>query len=1139
MKRVLKKTVLLTGLTAIVLAVVLTTLLAWMVHSEQGSRWLLEQGVGFAPVTIEANGISGTLADGLTVESLSIILPLVEVHTTEFALNWNPTSLLTGVVDIDSARISELSVDLLETEHTDKPSDEPVENQLFWLQLPIHLHIKSAQLDTLRIDNVVFKDLSLSGTIGHERLEIETLKAQTAGIKLQVSGELVGPDPGQLQAIASWEMPAENLSGSGSFSGDIEELGFTQVIKVPETVNFKGTIYHLFNRPRLAGIADWSSVRLPGQTSLYSKSGNIAVSSDFLTARLEGDNIVLFEDWPQAPMQLKALVGLQGVTIDTYSIETLDGQITGSGQIDYGNGLQGQLLINATQIDTGLINSDLPGRLGFDSSLLIESANAFVIDVATANAQIADRDFTGLGRVLWSGGKLTAIDADVYAGTNKLSADIKMGPLLAGSINANAPELAMLWPGLQGKLEASIVLGGSPEHPQARLLAEATSVSLGSRSLDRFTLSGELQSNGLLAGKLVATGLVAGKQQLGNLDFSLTGSLADHQSTLSLTGGMVELELRASGGWQDEHLTQSFKYGQVQLDGFASWQLEQNPELRLSAKDGQLSPHCWRQQKAGICIKSSHWDAESLQSAIIIDNFALATLQPLLAEGYSIDGTVNADIKLKRNTAGVQGELHWQQSRTLLGYADDIDKFQTVINEVQIDLLSDDTQTKLTASLTGEQGLNITTTAKVSGALVPKSRLKATTKGSLPDIGLLRPLLQRVVNPGELSGELKIDLRTGGTVGDPVFTGGAYLSNGALGLLGPGITLSDINITARSDGSDKLQVTGQLRSGDGNARISGEVQTTENMGLVADIHIQGQNLASVRLTNLSLDSSPDLTLRISEDMFDISGTILIPDATAQIRDLPRNAVPRSADVIVHAPDRAVEPQVETIVTGNVEVILGEQVRFNGFGLNSRLEGRLRLTQSRGDHMRSGGTVRVRDGFLTGYGRELRVDRGELTFTGPLDDPLINIQVSRESIYDGRQYTIGLRLTGSAQNVKTEPFSRPAMSEQDIQSFLLLDRPANIEGGAGGAALALGLQQLVPLEGDRFGLDEVSFETNDANEAAMVAGKRINDRLYVRYVFGSFGQPGAFRIRYSLGRGFSLESSTGARQSLDLLYLFER
>ena len=114
-----------------------------------------------------------------------------------------------------------------------------------------------------------------------------------------------------------------------------------------------------------------------------------------------------------------------------------------------------------------------------------------------------------------------------------------------------------------------------------------------------------------------------------------------------------------------------------------------------------------------------------------------------------------------------------------------------------------------------------------------------------------------------------------------------------------------------------------------------------------------------------------------------------------------------------------------------------------------------------------------------------------------------------------------------------------MSDHDIQAFLLLDRPASTDGDGSGAALALDLQQLVPSEGGSLGLAEVSFETNDANEAAMVAGKRINDKLYVRYVFGALGESGAFRIRYRLGRGFSLESSTGARQSLDLIYLIER
>lgn len=1147
--RALKTTVLVSLVTTVVAAVVVTILLSWLVRTEQGSRWLLQQGLVFVPVTIEASGISGTLADGLDVDSLYIELPLAEIRASEIVVRWRPSRLLAGIIDIRSARISELNIDILEKNDASanklnqgpgaNMAQDSIDDDLFWLQIPLHIYIESGQLEKLRIDAAEFNSLSVAGTIGHGRLDIETAAAQIAGVKLKASGELAGPEPGRLQVDASWEIPAENINGTGSFSGNIDKLAFSQVINLPEVVNFNGFIFDLFTGPRLEGKADWASVRLPGEAVLYSNKGNITINSDFVSAHINGSNIVQLEGWPQATMQLKAFADLKSVTIETYAIDVFDGRITGTGQIDYGDGLQGKLAINAEQIDTALINSDLPGELGFDAVYSIESADAFAIDVSRMNAKIVDREVAGKGRVQWRDTKLAEISANISTGPNKLSAGVKLGKQMAGKLTAHAPELAVLWPGLQGVLDASITLGGSQEKPQVRVAAKATSVTFGTHSFDTFSLNGELKSNDQLAANLAATGLVAGDQQLGKLVYTLAGTLAENRSTLSLSDGVVDVELRASGGWDGEHLTQRFDFGRVQPDGFDSWSLQQNPELRLSAASGQVSAHCWKQQQAGICIDASNWDADSLQSALVINDFALATLKPLLAEGFTVDGTVDADLKLVRDAAGLQSELHWRQSRTLLSYADDIDEFQTVLDEVLIDLLTDSTQTRLTARISGEQGLNMKATAKVSGPLVAESPLQASAKGRLPDIGLLRPLLQRALNPGELQGELTVALDVAGSLGDPLFTGGANLADGALGLLAAGVTLSDINIAAHSVGTDKLQVKGELRSGDGSAEIHGEIRAADNTDLVADIRIRGQNLATVRIPDLSVDTSPDLKLHIAEDVFDISGTLLIPKASAEIRTLPRSAVPRSADVIIHTEEGAVEQQQGTIVTGNIEVVLGDDVRFSGFGLTSRLDGGLRLTQSRGGFLRSGGTVRVRDGFLTGYGRELRVDRGELTFTGPLDDPLINIQVSRESIYEGRQYTIGLRLTGTAQNVKTEPFSRPTMSERDVLSFLLLDRPAASDSDASGAALALGLQQLLPDQSGRFGLDEVSFETNDANEAAMVAGKRINDKLYVRYVFGSLGQPGAFRIRYTLGRGFSLEASTGSKQAMDLIYILER
>ena len=568
-----------TALAILFITVVLSALLAWLVRSEQGSHLLLEQGLSLSPVTIEADGVTGTLADGLGVESLIIALPLAEIRAEKIVLSWHLASLLTGIIDIDRLHIAELSIDVLKTESpnvslgdaTDNPIDSPINDELFWLKIPVHINIKSGHLDKLRIKEAVFENLNIAGTIGHGRLEIESLDAQAYGINLLANGELLGPAPGRLEVTVSWKLPAERINGSGNFSGNIEKLGFTQVIKLPEVVNFNGSIHDLFHTPTLSGLANWSSLRLPGKSELYSKQGNITVSSDFLSAHLEGTNTLLLDDWPQAPTQLKALVDLQGISIDTYSIEMLDGHVTGSGRVDYGEGLQGLLVINGKQIDTGLISNDLPGRLEFNSSLKIESADTFTINVATAKAQIADRDFTGLGHVQWRGGKLTAVDVDINAGTNRMSADVKLGKQLSGSINVKAPDMSKIWLGLQGELVTSIALGGSPEHPQAQLTAEAKSVSFNNLSLQSFNLNGKLQGDSRLVGNLAATSLVASKQQLGNLDFSLTGMLDNHQSTLKLKGGVIDVELRANGGWQDGYLTQNFKYGQLKPEGLDSW----------------------------------------------------------------------------------------------------------------------------------------------------------------------------------------------------------------------------------------------------------------------------------------------------------------------------------------------------------------------------------------------------------------------------------------------------------------------------------------------------------------------------------------------------------------------------------------
>ena len=157
------------ALKILVLIIVLTTVLlgaslAWLVRSEAGSRWLLEQGLQLAPINIEATGVTGNLADGLAVDSLSIAFPTAEVLVSQIVVSWNPVSLLACVVHIDNAHIAELSVAVVPNEST----TEPPADRLFWLQLPLEVQVAAGQIDKLRIQAAQFVDVGLVGGLGHQ-----------------------------------------------------------------------------------------------------------------------------------------------------------------------------------------------------------------------------------------------------------------------------------------------------------------------------------------------------------------------------------------------------------------------------------------------------------------------------------------------------------------------------------------------------------------------------------------------------------------------------------------------------------------------------------------------------------------------------------------------------------------------------------------------------------------------------------------------------------------------------------------------------------------------------------------------------------------------------------------------------------
>jgi translocation and assembly module TamB len=132
--------------------------------------------------------------------------------------------------------------------------------------------------------------------------------------------------------------------------------------------------------------------------------------------------------------------------------------------------------------------------------------------------------------------------------------------------------------------------------------------------------------------------------------------------------------------------------------------------------------------------------------------------------------------------------------------------------------------------------------------------------------------------------------------------------------------------------------------------------------------------------------------------------------------------------------------------------------------------------------------------------------------------------------------------------RTRVFSDPVMSEADALSYLLLGRPVTGTGDdeetatLQTAALAMGLQQALPVVqriGQSLGLDEFTVQSTDTDAGALMAGKYLSPRVFIRYSYGLFNRIGGLLLRFRVNERLSIETRSGDQKSMDLLYTVEK
>jgi translocation and assembly module TamB len=291
-------------------------------------------------------------------------------------------------------------------------------------------------------------------------------------------------------------------------------------------------------------------------------------------------------------------------------------------------------------------------------------------------------------------------------------------------------------------------------------------------------------------------------------------------------------------------------------------------------------------------------------------------------------------------------------------------------------------------------------------------------------------------------------------------------------------------------------------------------------------------------------ASPDLHVRVQGAQAQVAGAVVIPEAKLTLKELPATAVPVSSDVVLAGAPAKPPGEAALRVTSDVDIRLGNQVAFSGFGLSGRIQGRLRVRE-RGTGAPTGqGELEIKEGRYRAYGQSLEIERGRILFAGPLANPSLDVRAVRKA----DEVTAGLQVSGPAEAPLADLFSDPPMEDTQILSYLVLGRSLADTSGAEGALLssaasslgAGGAGMLSSQLQQGLGLDEVKVESEGGLEqAAVTLGRYLSPKLYVGYSMGLFESTSAVVLRYDLTKRLMIEAQSGSQSGADLFYHFEK
>ncbi len=420
-------------------------------------------------------------------------------------------------------------------------------------------------------------------------------------------------------------------------------------------------------------------------------------------------------------------------------------------------------------------------------------------------------------------------------------------------------------------------------------------------------------------------------------------------------------------------------------------------------------------------------------------------------------------------------------------------------------------------------------------SIAPNAPLSGYARINTPTLGWLGPM----ISPTLISeGSLQSDVTLAGTFAQPRLTGPVNADKLRLRFTDTGIDLKQGMLRSEFQ-RDQLLISNLSFQNEGKLTISGPLSLVREQ-LALELVIKAEHYKLIDRSDRKLVISGNSVVGWREGSAKANGKFEI---NSGFIDISASDAPTLSDDVVIV-GRSDSQGKKTVIALDIEIGLGDGIRLRGRGIDALLVGQLHLLASAGDNLRAQGNLRISSGTFKAYGRELAIEQGLLRFSGPLNNPALDILAMRR----GQEVEAGVSVRGTVLSPRITLVSEPTVPDAEKLSWLVLGRGLSGTTDSDLGALqdaasslltqgaAAGLQSQIATA---FGLDDFSIGSSDSNlqERIVMLGKQISSKLYVSYKQGLESASSVLLLRYTLTPRITLEGEAGTSSALSLFYNF--